>query len=157
MEKLDDNFWDEIARENMEFYVGGVGQMLPVASGLVQEFLTDIDPAVDMKAFLEGTRTAFMRNRSGGCGFVTFKTLEDHVYYICGLGVSKYYRGSGYSRLLLGAFLQFVRQDDPHAIVRLGIDRRNHKARYLYCKFGFEGVRCGIEYGRAYEILELRL
>lgn len=156
MGKLMEGYRLEIEREHMEFRVCTAERMEYAALGLVQEFLADIDPGADEVAFLEETRTAFMRNRNRGCAFATFKTLEDHVYHICGLGVTKRFQRRGYGKLILGAFLEFVRREDPQAIVRLGVDPRNSPARYLYLSFGFEVTRRGVECGRSYELMELR-
>lgn len=156
MGKLMEGYRLEIEREHMEFRVCTGERMEYAALGLVQEFLADIDRTADPEAFLEETRTAFMRSRSRGCGFVTFKTLEDHVYHICGIGVTKKLQGRGYGKMLLGAFLEFVRYEDPKAVIRLGVDPHNSPARYLYLSFGFEVTRKGVDGGRSFELMELR-
>ena len=61
-----------------------------------------------------------------------------HIGAIVGMHVAAEQQGNGYGRALLAAALDRARQMHGLAVIHLGVESNNERAKSLYASFGFE-------------------
>ena len=99
-----------------------------------QRLLRTFDSAdsFNLRCFVEG-------NLVGTVGFYREKGLKRmHVGAIVGMHVAAEHQGNGYGRALLDAALERARQMPGLAVIHLGVESTNERAKSLYASFGFE-------------------